>query len=139
MKAFAKKIEERDAGVIKLDSPRNTVYGKRRRKAHAMLHKSDGEASPSTDGLLCLADPGATQKRVVQVRRKATSEVPPLGVTADLSALLDTRVMNSVPPFRYTEAASVFQGVKIDGRHEAIGQNDAKAARRRRSEPRACP
>jgi len=50
MKAFAKNIEEGDTWVIKFDGPSDTVYGKCRRKAHAVLHMSDGEARPSTDG-----------------------------------------------------------------------------------------
>jgi len=43
-----------------------------------MLHMSDGKVRPSTDG---------------PVPKAKTSEVPPLGVTPDLSALLDTDVM----------------------------------------------
>jgi hypothetical protein len=50
MKALAKKIEDGHTWVIQLDGPSDTVYGKRRRKAHAVLHMSDGEARPSIKG-----------------------------------------------------------------------------------------
>src|ERR1700751_277177 len=37
---FAKKIEKRDARIIERDGSRDTVDGKRDRKAHAVLHNS---------------------------------------------------------------------------------------------------
>ena len=43
MQAFAKKIEQRHARIVKLDRSLDAVHRKRHREAHAMLRNSDGE------------------------------------------------------------------------------------------------
>ena len=73
-----------------------------------------------------------------KVPAKETPFAPPPGVSPICRHRPTRIVCLGAAAWADTEASSAFQGVECGGRHQAGGENDTTAARRRRSEPRTC-